>query len=965
MVTAEEMASTRRRVKLYVLNEERQWDDKGTGHVSYCYVDSMNGMCLLVRSETNGSMLLESKIQPDTAYQKQQETLIVWSENDNYDLALSFQEKAGCDEIWEIICQIQGKDPSVDITQDIVEESEDERFDDMPDIASPIELPACELSKLEEIAELFSGVLPSPFRREKLANALENENYISKLLDLFHICEDLENTDCLHHLYEIVKNTILLNRTSLLEIMFSEEHMDDVIGCLEYDPSATSPQKHREYLNSQANFREVLPITNQDLLNKIHQTYKVQYIQDVILPTPSVFEENMLSTVSSFIFFNKVDIVNMIQEDEKFLPELFVQLKDESTLDSRRRELVLFIKEYCSFAQSCQNRENFFQTLSNLGILQALEVVFAMDDVDTRQAAIDIFACIVEFNPSMVREFIVQEGTSQEDDNLLINLIIEQMICDTDPDLGCAVQLMNILRILIDPENMLATVAKTEKTIFLGFFYRHCMHSLTAPLLANTTEEKPSKDDYQTAQLLSLILELLTFCVEHHTYHVKNYIINKDILKRVLVLLKSSHQFLVLGALRFMRRIIGMRDDFYNRYIIKGNLFQPVVLALKSNAKKHNLLNSALIEFFEFIRIMRYGERKNPIIFGGGERSSGVTGGQTLKTPLTRYLKKGSSDGSQTWGQRSPGVTGGQTLKTLLTQYLEVGSLDEFHTLYVDALWSKVILGQRGPNTEKLVNTYLQEDIKLVVCHLGDTFDSEFDNVDYVNTFKGLKQKYEQHLDRLNSKSPAENSLRQGSILHQARYRRDARAMDEDEENWFDQEDESDDTDPVVRGVDNTFRNTRVDPELDVIGRFIGMEENDVLHKDAKATNGRSDGLVKSPLANSPTKNNQAVMSPIRNLNTSSPVRTDTPLRPGTPIVDSLTMLSKPKLHETHNTSANNSSTSQAKEGDPSTTSDVKENKIPPKGSIVGLVDYPDEDSEDEEEDEENSPPSKKPRLSV
>ncbi len=54
----------------------------------------------------SGSLLLESKIQPDTAYQKQQETLIVWSEGDNYDLALSFQEKAGCDEIWEKICQV-------------------------------------------------------------------------------------------------------------------------------------------------------------------------------------------------------------------------------------------------------------------------------------------------------------------------------------------------------------------------------------------------------------------------------------------------------------------------------------------------------------------------------------------------------------------------------------------------------------------------------------------------------------------------------------------------------------------------------------------------------------------------------------------------------------------------------------------------------------------------------------------
>ena len=54
-----------------------------------------------------GSLLLESKIQPGTAYRKQQETLIVWSEGDNFDLALSFQEKAGCDEIWEKICQVR------------------------------------------------------------------------------------------------------------------------------------------------------------------------------------------------------------------------------------------------------------------------------------------------------------------------------------------------------------------------------------------------------------------------------------------------------------------------------------------------------------------------------------------------------------------------------------------------------------------------------------------------------------------------------------------------------------------------------------------------------------------------------------------------------------------------------------------------------------------------------------------
>jgi len=66
------MTDTRRRVKLYALNADRQWDDRGTGHVSSSYVERLKGISLLVRAESDGSLLLESKIQPDTAYQKQQ-----------------------------------------------------------------------------------------------------------------------------------------------------------------------------------------------------------------------------------------------------------------------------------------------------------------------------------------------------------------------------------------------------------------------------------------------------------------------------------------------------------------------------------------------------------------------------------------------------------------------------------------------------------------------------------------------------------------------------------------------------------------------------------------------------------------------------------------------------------------------------------------------------------------------------
>ena len=53
-----------------------------------------------------------------------------------------------------------------------------------------------------------------------------------------------------------------------------------------------------------------------------------------------------------------------------------------------------------------------------------------------------------------------------------------------------------------------------------------------------------------------------------------------------------------------MRRIVGLKDEFYNRYIVKGQLFDPVVTAFKNNGQRYNLLNSAIVELFEFIRVV-------------------------------------------------------------------------------------------------------------------------------------------------------------------------------------------------------------------------------------------------------------------------------------------------------------------------------------------------------------------------
>jgi protein phosphatase-4 regulatory subunit 3 len=105
---------------------------------------------------------------------------------------------------------------------------------------------------------------------------------------------------------------------------------------------------------------------------------------------------------------------------------------------------------------------------------------------------------------------------------------------------------MNYLKLLIDPENMMA-VSIGEKTEFLSFFYFRCMSVLLAPLMANSSDLKLVRDDFHIAQLQNLILDFVTFCVEHHTYHMRNFLNKKDLLRRVLVLLKSKHQYLQLS----------------------------------------------------------------------------------------------------------------------------------------------------------------------------------------------------------------------------------------------------------------------------------------------------------------------------------------------------------------------------------------------------------------------------------
>ncbi|CAG8510843.1 1168_t:CDS:2, partial [Scutellospora calospora] len=335
-----------RRVKVYQLSRESEWLDKGTGFCT-CFVnEAKDDACIIVRSEEDTAvLLLKSRIMKDHDYQKQQDTLVVWTEPNGLDLALSFQEAEGCTEIWEFISDIKvrmGHSNSSDV-----------RSSPPPDPEIPnmsIKLPEPTLSNLEEIELIVKAASRTIYERDKLA-AFVTQGYIAKLLPLLSTCEDLEDLKDLHRLCNIMKGIIMLQDSEIYEYILRDDVIMQVVGMLEYDPEfPTYKANHRQYLADNSKFKEIVKIKDKAIETKIHETFRLQYLKDVVFAR--VFDDPTSSILSSLIFFNHVDICKHISQDDEFLEELFNILNEENGSPKRKRDVIMFVQQLCFIAKS-------------------------------------------------------------------------------------------------------------------------------------------------------------------------------------------------------------------------------------------------------------------------------------------------------------------------------------------------------------------------------------------------------------------------------------------------------------------------------------------------------------------------------------------------------------------------------------------------------------------------------------
>lgn len=423
------------------------------------------------------------------------------------------------------------------------------------------------------------------------------------------------------------------------------------------DPDFPSHRaNHRQYLSDSSKFKQVVRIDNDEIRRKIHYTYRLLYLKDVVLAR--ILDDPTFSVLNSLIFFHQVDIVNFLQSNEPYLQELFTIFQADPEDANRKREAVLFIQNCCAVSKNiqAQSRAQLYNNFIHHGLFSVVTFALRHHDAAVRVAGTDILVALIDHDPHMVRTQIYND--MKEKNTPLTDTLIELLLVEVD--LGVKSQMADAIKILLDPSTNQAhmemmnraqggeLVAKQrgpgphnsiapQTESFISNFYEDSAKRLFQPLKDLQYRTSMVDLSVQETSLYTHLVEVLCFFVRQHTYKSKLFILAEDLHSRVAQLLVCPQKYMKLAALKWFRTCIGLQDEFHNRQLIQHRLFEPILNIVYETMPKDNLLNSACLELFEYIKREGIKQLIVHLVEHYRERLVGITYVNTFQGLIMKY----------------------------------------------------------------------------------------------------------------------------------------------------------------------------------------------------------------------------------------------------------------------------------------------------------------------------------------
>lgn len=168
---------------------------------------------------------------------------------------------------------------------------------------------------------------------------------------------------------------------------------------------------------------------------KVHHTYRLQYLKDVVLSR--VLDDPTFNVLNSLIIFNQIDIVTHIQNEEYFLREIFSLFAqhpastfhpanagyssasmseaereaEEVACEAKRAPALLLLHQFCSMGKNVQlpMRLPLFRSLVDRGILYPVQWALCQSDIKIVNTAGEILAMVLDHDAGGVRGHILRQ----------------------------------------------------------------------------------------------------------------------------------------------------------------------------------------------------------------------------------------------------------------------------------------------------------------------------------------------------------------------------------------------------------------------------------------------------------------------------------------------------------------------------------------------------------------------------
>ena len=634
------------RVKLYILNREGQWIDKGIGYV-FCANENEEESNIDRGKQNSGQLIkklimLEEKTEEiifnidirkeSSEFHNQRGTIITWKKpgtvgEDN--TAISFQEKEGVIEILKNIKIINGKNISVeellkddpnDIYLDVTIENlpnlvrelgvnmEEQKLCDFIGCLSETncefikklgELLSQEEKKVEELksSASFSSLDTDVTLNTKKDGENDNVKEVSEKVTVNNVNKKPnvsnnnkpyfnENINCI---FNIFKNLILIADKDLLELLFNDECYLITFGALEHDSQSNKTVPHRKYFKEIVKFKNPLNIKDQSLLQKINQNLRLTYLRDTAFG--SLIEDNSNRTINNMIQMNNNDIIQFFMSNKEYIDILFSQLKSEDI--SIKKDAILFLSELISCSKTVfQSRVTFNEFLCDNGILPILNDLIednpkeiCKKDKDKELInihAVEIFITILSNVPFLISQYLMEN-----EGQLLAKLTNLLLYHD---NFSVKYEVSQIFKTLIE-----GTGESYDKKLF----FNSSIEAFISYLLTSDLTDSGNKNEISST--IQILIEIFMAWINNmgfdYSFWLEKYQINSVIKK----LLKEKNKIIILYTIKLLRIILEECEHYICIKILSNEICNLIINIFKENMKKNNLITSCLMSFFNSI----------------------------------------------------------------------------------------------------------------------------------------------------------------------------------------------------------------------------------------------------------------------------------------------------------------------------------------------------------------------------